>query len=399
MTFQFTPTDGYRNVVSFPTKPANETAFRDSMQDLLDQVATELNAGTNSAAGIANMSRQAVMNGNFDIWQRGTSFLNVTGASQFVPDRWFTSFTADGGTYPTTLTHSRSAITSGDLPGSYFAYRVAVDGAGSAFGVNASYGVFHRVEHATRYLCGAGKKITLSFWAKSSIAGKRMGISFSQRYGTGGSPTASETIIGEIISLSTTWTKYTITITTNTLVGKTFGTNDDDYLQIGLFHMWGTTTATSQFGGGTAESFVGSGNIDIAQVQVNTGAQALPFQPKTFAQELRACMRYYFKTFPYSTTPAQNAGFSGAIVVELPNAAGSNFSYKLRFPISMRTTPTVTTYNTSALNVNWRDATNSADRSITVTDVADNSVTLRHIGAAGAANAYNAIHISADSEF
>lgn len=43
MPFQFTPPDGYRNVTAFPTKPANETAFRDEMMSLLDQLTGFIN--------------------------------------------------------------------------------------------------------------------------------------------------------------------------------------------------------------------------------------------------------------------------------------------------------------------------------------------------------------------
>lgn len=43
MPLIFNPVDGYRNVVSFPTKPPNETAFRNSMQSLHDQTRDYIN--------------------------------------------------------------------------------------------------------------------------------------------------------------------------------------------------------------------------------------------------------------------------------------------------------------------------------------------------------------------
>jgi hypothetical protein len=45
MTLTFSPPDGYRNVTSFPTKPANETEFRNQMMTLLDQIRDYLNGG------------------------------------------------------------------------------------------------------------------------------------------------------------------------------------------------------------------------------------------------------------------------------------------------------------------------------------------------------------------
>lgn len=44
MPFAFTPPDGYRNTTDFPTTPASETAFRDSMQDIADQLRDYINA-------------------------------------------------------------------------------------------------------------------------------------------------------------------------------------------------------------------------------------------------------------------------------------------------------------------------------------------------------------------
>lgn len=43
MAFVFNPPDGYRNVTDFPTKPANEAAFRDQMMSLLEQIQTYMN--------------------------------------------------------------------------------------------------------------------------------------------------------------------------------------------------------------------------------------------------------------------------------------------------------------------------------------------------------------------
>lgn len=43
MALTYVPPDGYRNVTDFPTKPASESAFRDSMQDLLDQIRDYIN--------------------------------------------------------------------------------------------------------------------------------------------------------------------------------------------------------------------------------------------------------------------------------------------------------------------------------------------------------------------
>lgn len=233
------------------------------------------------------MSRQAIMNGNFDIWQRGTSVALADATQSYQADRWFDVPVDDGGTLPT-LTRSRQLLTSGDIANSFFYTRLATNGAGTSLG-NGSYHEFsQKIENGTRNLCGLNKNVTLSFYARSSIANKKIGVYLAQVYGTGGSPSSAEIINGTNWTLTSTWTKYEYTFTTNTLVGKTFGTNYDDYLTVSFFNMWGSTYQ-DRVGASTTETYVGSGNIDIAQVQLNAGDEALEFNPKSYEEELRAC--------------------------------------------------------------------------------------------------------------
>lgn len=277
------------------------------------------------------MSRQAIMNGNFDIWQRGTTATNLA-SNALIADRWKAIFAVDGGTAPT-IVSSRQSITPGDLPGSFYHYRLAPNGAGSGYGANSAYYLDHRIENGTRYLCGASKKVTLSFWAKSSIASKRIGISLLQDYGTGGSPSSIEILKGGVVTLTSSWAKYTVTVTTNTLVGKTFGTGNDDIFRVTLWTQWGATLGGSYLETSvSAESWVGSGNIDIAQVQLCSGDIALPFKPKSLAQELADCSRYYHRNTAGSIYQSFGSGFNAS-------TSASNIVYIL--PVEMRISPTI----------------------------------------------------------
>jgi len=237
---------------------------------------------------VESMSRNAIINGNFDVWQRGTSFAD-SAALGYTADRYRVHRNADGGTLPT-LTHSRQ---SSDLDGSRYYYRLTTSAAGSGFGAAAGYELRQFIENGVRALCGAGKEITVSFMARSSIPGKLIGVWAYQYYGSGGSPSALDTLTGGNFALSTTWQRYSITIATNTLFGKTFGTNDDDVLGIAIAYMWGSINAP-RFGTGNVETFRSPGNIDIAQVQVCSGDMALAFQPRSYAEELALCQRYCY---------------------------------------------------------------------------------------------------------
>ena len=308
--------------------------------------------GIDWADTMTSMSRQAIINGNFDVWQRGTTKTITTNITDFLTDRWKIAINPDSGTLPSIVV-SRQLLTSGDISNSFYYYRIAPDGAGTSLGNGAFDSLSQYIENGTRLLAGDGKKVTLSFYARASVASKKIGISLRQNYGTTGSPTAEEIITGEIITLTSSWVKYTKTFTTNTLAGKTFGTSNDDFLRCIFYSMWGTTIATAQFGGGAAETYGGSGTIDIAQVQLCAGDVALPFMPKSFEEELRACQRYYAKTFPYATAPAQAATLTGSLYT---TASGTTVRLIWFYPTPMRIAPTIVLYSPDAASSNWRGA-------------------------------------------
>jgi hypothetical protein len=290
--------------------------------------AVDANADSNITSN--SLYRQALINGNFDVWQRGVTATNPASATYPTADRWRIAIsTGTGGVLPSNVVHSRQTLTAGDLYGSYYFLRVAPDGAGT---VGYRYYYSHFIENGTRFLCGNGKKVTVSFWARSSIANKKLATNLWQAYGTGGSPTSVEVINGTPFSLTSSWAKYTHTFTTNTLASKTFGTANDDYLSLNLSYAWDDTTK-GVWGASAEEGFGGSGTIDIAQVQLCAGDVALPFMPKSFAEELRACQRYCFvpDTSQVSSTIAAGTAYSttGATIV-------------LPLPVKMRIAPDLT---------------------------------------------------------
>lgn len=290
----------------------------------------------------SSMSRQALINGNFDVWQRGTTVTNPA-STTYLADRWKFDVGADGGTLPN-ITYSRQTLTAGDIPNSFYYFRYAPDGAGTSLGNNAVVNIHQWIENGVRFLCGNGKKVTVSFWARSSIANKTIGLTMIQNYGSGGSPTAQETLTGGVFSLTSSWQKFSITLTTNTLVGKTFGTNNDDGLRPFFSIYWGSTRNSNY--GGTATTNLASGTIDIAQVQLCAGDVALPFQPKSFEEELRACQRYYEKSYDIATNPGTNTSLGTEILVIGDNTTTANKQTTVTFRVTKRAAaPTIVLYD------------------------------------------------------
>jgi hypothetical protein len=117
-----------------------------------------------------------------------------------------------------------------------------------------------------------------------------------------------------------------------------------------------------------------SGTWTIANADLRVGAAPVPFGERPYQLELALCQRYFWKSFPYGTAPAQNAGGNGALSF-IAGKAGANIEHSPSwlFPVPMRVVPTMTYYNPSAANANVRDQTASADCSAAVTDVVSES--------------------------
>jgi hypothetical protein len=249
--------------------------------------------------------KNQVINGAFDVWQRGTTF-TVTGTESVVykADRW--SVQADGTT--TTRTISRQAFTPGTAPvagyeGNYF-LRYAQTTAG-----NNSYNFLTtRLENVTTF---AGQTVTLSFWAKADSA-RTVSSSVTQNFGSGGSGSVSNGIQSN--SLTTSWQRFTSTFTMASISGKTIGTSS--FLELTFTLPNGAITPT----------------IDFWGVQLEAGSVATAFQTATgtIQGELAACERYYWRV-----TGAVTYIASGGI------AGGTTTAYvQVKHPTTMRVTPT-----------------------------------------------------------
>jgi hypothetical protein len=164
--------------------------------------------------------RNAVINGNFDVWQR-----NLPGAGvnqRFTADRWFVD------SIGSTVTPQILTETPGALPGPaeprwfHGAVVASVAGAGN-------YAMLATRIEGVRTL--AGQQVTLSFTAWAD-APKNMAIEAMQLFGTGGSPSANLSIPVGKITLSNATQRYSVTFTMPSITGKTIGTNLNDYIEL-----------------------------------------------------------------------------------------------------------------------------------------------------------------------
>ncbi len=251
--------------------------------------------------------RNAIINGNFDLWQRGTSFSSAV----YGADRWVNSYVGSSAVM------SQQTFTPGTFNGSPRLYcRMVVT---SVTGVGNFSSLVQRIEGVRTF---AGQKVTLSFWVKPS-APLNISSEFVQFFGTGGSPSASVTSIGvNKFSLVADWQKVSCTVTIPSITGKTLGSNADDYL---ILRLW--MDAGSSFNSQTNSLGHQSGTFEFSQVQVEPGVVATDFEERSLATEWTLAQRYY------QLISANEAGYvTGTVSV----------SHRATFATIMRSAPTVT---------------------------------------------------------
>ena len=242
------------------------------------QASTPGSIGATGAAGPtgAAAGRNKIINGNFDIWQRGTSFT----ASGYTCDRWRLDTFGGAGT---TLTRQAFTLGQTDVPDNPEYYLRAVTTTDSS--ADAGTILSQRIEDVKTF---AGQTITVSFYAKADAV-KNINIELRQDFGSGGSPSSQiAATTPQKFALSTTWTKYTKTFSIASISGKTIGTSRGDYLRLAFW-----LDAGSDYDSRTNTLGNQAGTFEFAQVQVEKGSSASVFEEKTKTATELDCFRYY----------------------------------------------------------------------------------------------------------
>jgi len=176
-------------------------------------------SGGNPINSLQAAGKNKILNSDFSIWQRGTSFSNPASAA-FTADRWSVVWDGSGAT----RTVSQQTFTPGTAPvtgyeGAYF-YRFNQ----SVAGTSGTYNLFqNRMEDVRTF---AGQTVTISFWGKAAATTNLVKLNFEQEFGTGGSPSAnvSTDIASTNFTLTTSWQRFTVTTTVPSTTATTFTT-------------------------------------------------------------------------------------------------------------------------------------------------------------------------------
>ena len=266
-----------------PSGIAGEAVLRaDSVQEIRNSI----------GAGRKNL----IINGGFDVWQRGTYTTATNVSSGVQSDRWKIAQSVTTGTIQ-------------DLGGSV---RLEVTGAGTG-----TLRMYQPIEDKGLYKRISGKTLTFSAWVKSNTANARIECFKGNGVGWDGWDSAH--------TGGGAWEKLSATYVLADISSLTDGTFS---VQVGLD------------GYNSADVALAVGDYcEIKDVQLELGSTATDFEHRSYGEELALCQRYY-----YAINGAGNAGYN--MILQRRNGNGTkSYQQTIEFPVTMRVSPaTAATY-------------------------------------------------------
>ena len=233
-----------------------------------------------------------IINGDFNIWQRGTSFTVTTATQLYTSDRWRVNIVGWAEYTASRVTDVPTFAESGHT--SNYSLQLDCTTIDATIGAGDKTTVKQIVE-GYNFQSLIGKACTLSFWVKSTKTGTFC-VAFQN-----GSANRSY-VIEYTVSVADTWEKKTISITFNEPTG-TWATDSTG----GVYIFWSiaagstfqTTADAWQTGNYLATENQVNGcdstdnNFLLAQVKLEQGQVATPWKARSYAEEFQLCQRYY----------------------------------------------------------------------------------------------------------
>ena len=259
-------------------------------------------------------TRNYVINGDMRIVQRGTS---TTTINQYIIDRWRNY----GGPSDATWSQQTDATA---YPRSRHALRQQRT---SGTSQTNNTGIGQGIETKNSYAL-AGQTVTLTFKAKCganfSSASNILVSRINGGEGTDENPFGMTNTNGDSQNNTLTTSVQTFTHTWTIPSDKTQVTVMFDYNPVG------TAGANDWF--------------EVAEVQLEIGSVATPFEYLSFGEQLALCQRYFTKSYDYGTyyTDTDSGDtYSGALIQRSIGSTSANILFG-EYPVPMRAAPTVT---------------------------------------------------------
>ena len=232
------------------------------------------------------VGRNIIMNGDFAISQRGTSFAPVVNVDWTI-DRWAWSEVIDGGVKSghavNQVLFDRGQV---DVPNNP-TYHMDVSGniaGGAGF---EQLGMIHMAEDVSQF---SGENCVLSFWVKGSVAGQFY-LNAQQVFGYGGgfSPQVNIDDIDQMIPVITDWIKITLPVSMPSIVGKNINPNQN-FIQLSAVWQMGAARA-AQAPNAVANAY--GGVLSFADVQLEKGTVATEYDRLEIGIQFKQCQRFF----------------------------------------------------------------------------------------------------------
>ncbi|UVM62579.1 carbohydrate-binding protein CenC [Pseudomonas sp. P9_35] len=320
--------------------------------------------------------RNLLINGNFDIWQRGTTNLNPnTGA--FVADRFRCDWNGNAG-----VNISRQSFLLGQSevphePRFFYRWQQVVAGAGATV---------HKISQAVESVRTlAGKVATITFWAKADTS-RQVSLTMTQFFGNGGSVSVVTPVAA--FQVKSAWAKYSATFQVPSIAGKVVGAAGNDYLMLS-FDLPLNVLQT----------------LDLAQIQLEESPVATPFENRSPVEELLLCQRYYEKTYKQDTPPGSATNVVEGCLISIVNMGQSGpASQPLAqwpFKVEKRAIPSISLFRPAQSGTlgQWRSGSDEVSSANAVSYATSPRGTWVHNSDIGLVSQTYYIHATADAEF
>ena len=296
----------------------------------LGSVTTRLDEVGNTDGALSN--RNLIINGAMQVAQRGTSVTGIgsNAGGPFTCDRFQHAQGSTGGSGVMTMEQST------DGPDGFSSsLKLTVTTADTLSG-GENVGIRHRIEGQNvqhlKFGSSSAESVTLSFWVKASLTGTYS----AQAHSAGGNRTALEDYT---VSSANTWEYKEITFVgdTGTAIANdntrgfelffSLDAGPDDIVDT---YTWSDTAAFRAATGQVNFMATNGATWQITGVQLELGKVATPFDhPRSYAEELAACQRYYLRLDDDGSRMA--TGFI---------SSSTRMDAAFSFPVTMRVAPT-----------------------------------------------------------
>ena len=288
-----------------------------------------------------------LINGGFDIWQRGTSFASAS-YYQWYADRW------NGDAFNSAnFTASKQTATTAEPFLSYFRFLR------NASSTDTSKGRIGQVYESEDSQGLAGQTVTLSFYARVGanwspatnilVSGIFIGTGTNETTSSGlGSAWTGFVIQNQDNTLTTSWVRFTHTVTLSSVTN-----------QFGIQFTAPASVGTA----GAADSW------DISGIKLEVGSEATPYVATPYEETIARCQRYYQKSYNINVNPGTGSSVGSCSSLAIYSTGSQSLG--ARWITTMRAAPTVVIYANDGSSGYVTATSNNANIAATAGDVGD----------------------------